>query len=169
MSNTTMKIHDWNPDEGDALQGDVCLFRIPDHIKVDTSGEITAKNGRLILAEGEVTGHHHAIWNRNPPTMFREDGSGSGISDADTAAMVAKATKAKTGTAKLYRDPKAIDALVRDGMLTTQALAIGVLIVEKKPVVLRHDEHEAILIPPGRYYVGGQQEWDAAQARRVAD
>jgi hypothetical protein len=29
-----MTIHDWNPDEGDALQGDVCLFRIPDHIRV---------------------------------------------------------------------------------------------------------------------------------------
>lgn len=164
-----MKIHDWNPDEGDALQGDVCLFRIPDNIKIDTSDEITAKNGRLILAEGEVTGHHHAIWMRNPPTMFREDGSGAGVSEADTAAMVKTATKAKTGTAKLYRDPQAIRALMKCGALTTEALAIGLLVVEKKPVVLRHDEHDAIRIPPGRYYVGGQQEWDAAQARRVAD
>lgn len=33
-----MKIHDWNPDEGDALQGDVCLFRLPDNIKLNKSG-----------------------------------------------------------------------------------------------------------------------------------
>ena len=165
-----MTVHDWNPDDGDALQGDVCLFRIPDHIEVDTSDELTAKNGRLILAEGEVTGHHHAIWDRNPPASFREDGSGAGVSEADTAAMVSQvATKAKTGTAKLYRDPAAIDALVREGHLTTEALAIGILIVAKHPVVLRHDEHDAIRIPPGRFYVGGQQEWDAAEARRVAD
>lgn len=36
-----MTIHD----EGDALQGDVCLFRIPDHIKIDTSDEITPNAG----------------------------------------------------------------------------------------------------------------------------
>lgn len=170
----TMRIHDWDPADGDALQGDICLFRIPDHIKIDTSDEITPKNGRLILAEGEITGHHHAIWMRNPPTMFREDGAGSGVSEADTTAMVAKATKKKTGTAKLctaklYRDPEAVRALVRAGELTTEALAIGVLVVEKRPVVLRHDEHDAIRIPPGRYYVGGQAEFDAAAMRRVAD
>lgn len=164
-----MNVFDWNPDDGDALQGDVCLFRIPGHIKLDTSDEITARNGRLILAEGEVTGHHHAIWDRNPPTMFREDGAGAGVSESDTAAMVAKATKVKAGTAKLYRDPNAVETLMRSGELLTDTLAIGILVVEKHPVVLRHDEHDAIRIPPGRYYVGGQQEWDAAEARRVAD
>jgi hypothetical protein len=164
-----MKVHDWNPDDGDALQGDICLFRIPDHIKIDTSDEIKPSANRLILAEGEITGHHHAIWLRNPPTMLREDGAGAGISDADTAAMVAKATKRKAGTAKLYRDPEAIRELVRIRKLTTAALAIGILEVEKSPVVLSHDEHDAIRIPPGRYYVGGQQEWDAAEARRVQD
>lgn len=164
-----MNIHDWNPAEGDALQGDVCLFRIPDSIKVDTSDEIAAKDGRLILAEGEVTGHHHAIWGRNPPASFREDGAGSGVSEGATKAMIAKATKAKTGTAKLYRDPNAIRSLVNAKALTTDALAIGILVVEKHSVVLRHDEHDAIRIPPGRYYVGGQAEFDASEMRRVAD
>lgn len=93
-----MKIHDWSPDKGDALQGDVCLFRIPDHIKIDTSDEISAKNGRLILAEGEITGHHHAIWMRNPPVSFHDDGAGSGASDATTAAMVAAATNRTRST-----------------------------------------------------------------------
>lgn len=164
----TEKIYDWNPDEGDALQGDVCLFRIPDGIDVSTDDELRPeKDGRLIIASGEVTGHHHAIWDRNPPAMFREDGAGSGVSESDTAAMISAATK--IGTAKLYRDPKAVEALRAEGVLSTQSLAIGILVVEKHPVVLRHDEHDAIRIPPGRYYVGGQQEWDAAEARRVAD
>lgn len=176
-----MKVLNWNPTDGDALQGDVCLFRIPDSIQIDTSdeivpeqaeklhrGEFAAASSRLILASGEITGHHHAIWNPQP-TMFRPDDAGSGLSPSDTAAMVAKATKAKAGTARLYRDLKALAALMRAGELTTDRLAIGFLVVEGKPVVLRHDEHDAIRIPPGRYYVGGQQEWDAATARRVAD
>lgn len=165
-----MKVHDWDPNEGDALQGDVCLFKIPSHISVSTDDEIAPEaNGRLIIASGEVTNHHHAIWGRNPPAMFREDGAGAGVSESDTVAMIAKVTKAKTGTAKLYRDPKAIQALVRAGELSTEALAIGILVVSKAPVVLRHDEHDAIRIQPGRYYVGGQAEFDAAAMRRVQD
>ena len=162
-----MKIHDWNPKDGDALQGDVCLFKIPDDLKIDLTDEIIPAGNRLVLAEGEVTGHHHAIWLRNPPAMFRaNEGDGGTV---DTAEMIAKATKAKTGTAKLYRDTMSMDALVKRGELTTTALAIGILIVEGKPVILSHDEHDAIRIPVGRYYVGCQQEWDAASARRVAD
>lgn len=164
-----MKIHDWSPDKGDALQGDVCLFRVRDSVKIDLSDEITPRDGRLILAEGEITGHHHAIWMRNPPVSFRDDGAGSGVSATDTAAMIATATKTNVGTAKLYRDPNAVAALMRCGELTTDALAIGFLVVEGKSTVLRHDEHDAIRIPPGRYYVGGQAEFDAASMRRVAD
>lgn len=161
-------IIDWNGD-GDCCQGDVLLFRIPERIRIDTSDEIAPRDNKLILAEGEVTGHHHAIWFAH--TMFRaNEGEGGGI---DTSAMIAKATKktkAKAaGTAKLYRDPAAIRALVSANELTTDRLAIGILVIEGAPMVLRHDEHDAIRIPVGRYYVGGQMEWDAGEARRVAD
>lgn len=163
-----MTIIDWNGDN-DCCQGDVLLFRIPDSIKLDTSDEIAPRDNKLILAEGEVTGHHHAIW--FAPTMFRaNEGDGGGI---DTSAMISKATKKNTrdqaGTAKLYRDPAAIRALVAARELTTDRLAIGILVIERAPMVLRHDEHDAIRIPVGRYYVGGQMEWDAGEARRVAD
>ena len=164
----TMRIHDWNPEEGDALQGDVILFRIPDSINIDTSDEIAPRENRLIIAEGEVTGHHHAIWLRNPPVMFRDDGAGSGISADKVNAQLNRARK-KIGTAKLYRDEEAVRKLVDRGDLTTDRLAIGILVVEGGPVCLVHDEHDAIRIPPGRYYVGGQQEWTAAEARRIAD
>lgn len=180
-------IIDWNGDN-DCCQGDVLLFRIPDSIKLDTSDEIAPRDNKLILAEGEVTGHHHAIW--FSPAMFRANEGEGGI---DTVGMIAKATKTKsnanaqtecvtestrahdaasvaqTGTAKLYRDPAAVRALVASNELTTDRLAIGILVIKGAPMILRHDEHDAIRIPVGRYYVGGQQEWDAGKARRVAD
>lgn len=167
-----MKIRNWNPNDGDALQGDVILFRVPDSLVIDTTDEIRPRDSKLILAEGEVTGHHHAIWLRSPPAMFREDGAGSGVPADAAAKMVTKATtkRAAAVAAHLYRDPAAVAALVRAGELTTDTLAIGFLIVGKAPVILRHDEHDAIRIPGGtRCYVGGQREWDVASERRVAD
>lgn len=162
------KIIDWNGDN-DCCQGDVLLFRLPDSIKINTSDEIAPRDNKLLLAEGEVTGHHHAIW--FSPTMFRaNEGEGDGI---DMTGMIAKAMKknanAQTGTAKLYRDPVAVRALITSKELTTDRLAIGILVIDGAPMILRHDEHDAIRIPVGRYYVGGQQEWDAGEARRVAD
>jgi hypothetical protein len=152
----------WDPAKGDALQGDVCLFRVPDGISIDASNEIKPRDGRLVLAEGEVTGHHHAI------------GLGKYLPQAaqfhDAAlARTLNAPVAKVGTAKMYRAEKAIAVLQRAGELTTTGLAIGVLVVEGGPVDLSHDEHDTITIPPGTYYVGNQREWDAAEERRIAD
>ncbi len=165
-----MKIHDWDPSQGDALQGDVCIFRLPDSIVISTEDEIRPENGRLVVASGEVTGHHHAIFLRNAPVMFREDGSGAGVvSAADTAAMVKKATRKKTGTARLYRDPDAVQALIACGELLRADLAIGFLIVEGGPVVVRHEEHDGIRLDPGRYYCGNQIESVGAEERVVRD
>ena len=164
MSNS---IRDWNPDDGDAYQGDVCLFRVPDVLAIATGDEISPSDGRLVLAEGEVTGHHHAIY--FSPTHFRAN-EGEGGGTAEALAAITKASKPKaTTTARLYRDPSAVRALVSAGELTTADLAIGFLIVEGGSQALTHDEHDAIRIPAGRYYVGAQREWDASQARRVQD
>ena len=153
-------IHDWNSDDGDCLQGDVILFKLPAGFKFSTADEIVPRDNRLVLAEGEVTGHHHAIKLVPMPVMFRDD--------ALARDLMAQAA-APIGAARLYRDLNAVSRLVQAGELFTDRLAIGFLVVEGGPVVLRHDEHDAIRIPAGRYYVGGQQEWDAAEARRVQD
>ncbi len=52
-------------------QGDVLIERVPD---VEPSGTVvTAQSGdRYVLAEGEATGHFHAI--RNHVAFFRDDG-----------------------------------------------------------------------------------------------
>lgn len=49
-------------------QGDVLLVQIQ-RIPKGTS-RITAKNGRLILAEGEATGHHHSIIERDDVALL---------------------------------------------------------------------------------------------------
>lgn len=154
------KIIDWDG-KGDALQGDVVLFRVPDGLKISTAKEISPRDGRLVLAEGEVTGHHHAIWMKHLSVAYFHD-------EALAREMVTP-TAAPVATAKLYRDASAVQALVSDKELTTDTLAIGFLIVEGGPVSLTHDEHDGIRIPVGRYYVGGQREWDAAAERRVQD
>jgi hypothetical protein len=153
-----MKIIDWNPDKGDCYQGDICLFRIPKNIKVNKSAEINKRDNRLILAEGEVTGHHHSIWLRYEPTMFRDDGLAKAMMTMDSNAV-----------ASLFSDPDAISKLVQAGELTGPDLAIGILSIEGGSMLLEHNEHDAIRIPPGNYYVGNQREWDSAQARKVLD
>ena len=52
-------------------QGDLLIERVED---VEPSGVIVAadRTGAIVLAEGELTGHRHAIFDR--VTMFREDG-----------------------------------------------------------------------------------------------
>ena len=55
--------------KGQKRQGDVCLTPvkgIPEGLEV-----IKPQGGRLILAEGEVTGHAHAIKSGKSVTMFR--------------------------------------------------------------------------------------------------
>lgn len=178
-----MRIIDWNPADGDLCQGDVIVARIPDAVSIAMAEEIRPRDNRLILAEGEVTGHHHAIWFPQP-AKFRDDAMARSLGvdldavrecterlhngEVKSLAEIERA-EAVTGTARLYRDDDAIHQLTQLGELTHGRLAIGLLVVDGAPVVLRHDEHDAVRIPPGRYYVGGQSEWDAAEERRVAD
>src|ERR1700737_1207787 len=58
---TIMSIRNYNPSEGQAFQGDVSIIPIPAGISISVLEEISPVKGRLILQEGEVSGHHHAI------------------------------------------------------------------------------------------------------------
>ena len=50
-----MTIRDWNPVAGDARQGDVYLFRVPDDLEISTLAEVKRRGDRLVLLEGEMT------------------------------------------------------------------------------------------------------------------
>lgn len=165
-----MTIRDWNPADGQAFQGDIVIMAVPDDIVIDTSDEIVPRDGRLIIQEGELSGHHHAIAVRN----FRA--GGVHVGDPSTATRDTKLrkalggrTKPTEGTARFYRDPAAVQNMVQAGLLTRADLAIGILVVELGPVVIQHEEHDGICEPIGRYYLGRQVESVGAEQRVVVD
>ena len=70
-----------NPKENHPMtiirQGDVLVKRIkamPKNLK-----PAAAEGGRLVLAHGEATGHHHSFALSDRVALFREDGSGGGL------------------------------------------------------------------------------------------
>ena len=160
-----MVIREWNPVEGMAFQGDVAIVPVPAGIEICTLDEISPVDGRLILQEGEVTGHHHAIWQ---PVMFRDDALArpEAVKTADTKLAE---HFGKVGTARMFRDLSAAQAMVSAGILDRADLCVGFLCVEGSPVTIQHEEHDAIRVPPGDYYVGRQVESAGADERVVTD
>lgn len=173
----TETIREWRPEEGDLCQGDVLMFQLPKGFAPARTDAIQPRDDKLILAEGEVTGHHHAIW-FNPP-MFRDDGLARALApnlqddvalrgDSHSAAVAQTPPAAPEGMAALYRDDELVRRLVKDDLLRDASLCVGFLVVEA-PVLLRHQEHDAIRIPPGFYYVGRQREFFQGIIHGVSD
>jgi len=152
-----MTIRDYDPTAGFAFQGDVAIVPVPAGITISRAEEIAPIDGRLILQEGEVTGHHHAI---RLPAMFRDDGIARAL---ETRAEM------PVPTAHLYRDRASADAMVRAGILTRADLCVAFLVVEGGPMTVTHEEHDGIRLPAGSYYIGQQIESAGAEERRVAD
>ena len=67
-------------------QGDVLVRRIRALSKGLKPAE--PENGRLVLAHGEATGHHHSFALSDRVALFREDGSGGGLFLSVTGAPV---------------------------------------------------------------------------------
>lgn len=160
-----MSIRDYDPASGQAFQGDVSIVPVPPKLAtaLSTVDEIKPVAGRLILQEGEVTGHHHAVY-------FRDDGLARHTEAADlTAGALAAAAITKAGSAHLYRDQALASLMVSKGPLARADLVVGFLHVEGAPIVIRHEEHDGIRVPPGLYCIGRQVESAGAEERRVAD
>ncbi len=61
-------------------QGDVLVRRVRDDDRdITKMAPVAAEAGRVVLAHGEVTGHHHSFAMSSRVALFREDGSGSGL------------------------------------------------------------------------------------------
>lgn len=159
------EIHNYDPTKGCAFQGDVSIVPVPASIAVDRTDEISPVDGRLILMEGEVTGHHHAIALMERPDTI--DVPRSKV--ADRLMADALAGKIAVPTARLYRDPKVAAEMQRAGVLTRTDLVVAILVVETGPMCLSHEEHDTIRIPPGVYLIGRQVESAGAEERRVVD
>jgi len=101
-------------------QGDVLIVPIASMPKL--LEPIERESDHIILAQGELTGHAHAI---------------------------------KDKRATLFRDPK--------------LSAVFMEVTGDAPVVLEHDQHDAISIPPGTYQIVRQVEYSPAAIRTVLD
>jgi hypothetical protein len=154
------KIHDFDPSKGQAFQGDVSIIAIPKDIKIDRTYEIKPVNGRLILQEGEMTGHHHAITLPRPETINLQ---------VEKLMADALANKIPVPMAKMFRDAKVGEEMRRRGIITRTDLITGILVVENGPMTLLHEEHDGHRLPPGAYLIGRQVESAGAEERRVAD
>ena len=172
----SQEIRNFDPAEGMARQGDVLLIQIPGSIPLDKGATaIDPVGGRLILLEGEVTGHHHAV--------HLNDNGGADVMERSADVEAAKPRKASKavenllsgavnptkGTAKLFKDSTVAQKLVDAKILTRADLYVATLLVEGNTMLLKHDEHAAIRIPPGSYYVGRQVESAGAEERMVRD
>ena len=165
-------IRTFDPTQGQAFQGDVSIIPIPDGIEISTLDEMLPVDGRLILQEGEVSGHHHAIALRQRHFQMQPRETGDPLlatRDPKLKRALGGAAKPVTGAAKLYRDRSVADRMVRLGILTRSDLAIGCLVITGAPMALTHEEHDGIRLPVGRYLIGRQVESAGAEERIVVD
>ena len=67
-------------------QGDILI--IPTSQIPATAIEVEPENGRLIVARGEATGHHHSFPHRRGAVLFRDDASGGTLYVRATAPVM---------------------------------------------------------------------------------
>lgn len=165
-----MQIRDYDPNQGQAFQGDVSIVPIPDGIAISTIDEIAPVKGRLILQEGEVSGHHHAV--RLHQKHFQAQPKTAGdplLVTRDPALKRLTGGAPLVGHARMYRDAAVANEMVRRGILTRTDLVIACLVIEGAPMTVTHEEHDGICLPVGRYLIGRQVESAGAEERIVAD
>lgn len=163
-----MTVRSYDPSQGQAFQGDIAIIPIPDGIEISTAQEVAPVKGRLILQEGETSGHHHAIDLRQLQAQPKIHGDPL-MATQDPKLRKALGGMPRTVTARMYRDEKAVTEMVRRGILTRADLAVALLIIEGGPMSVTHEEHDGIRLPAGRYLVGRQIESAGAEERVVRD
>lgn len=97
-------------------QGDVLV--IPAKAIPATAKQVDPENGRIILAHGEATGHHHSFAHGRGVTMFRDDGNGGGnfLQVTEAAPLVHQehtALTAEPGAYEVRRQRTYVSGLVR--------------------------------------------------------
>jgi len=159
-------------------QGDINFYPLAAFGK--SADDVSRKNlirttaHRMLIQEGEITGHHHGIWFMPQPVALRESGSGSGGNGAAAAAadVLAKAVRGDLAPARLYADAELVASL----RLDAGSPVVGFLIADEA-VIIRHatregsptGEHGDIRLPAGGYLVTGKREWTAGDQHRVRD
>lgn len=163
-------VRNYTGNNGVARQGDVLIFKLPKSIKLNRVNEVSPTSGRLVLLEGEMTGHHHSIDLLEHPSARSENvpiKTSKIVED-----MLYNAANVVAAEARLYKDDGVTKQLVDARILTRTDLYIGTLEVTgggEVGVVLVHQEHTGIRLTEGCYYIGRQIESAGAEERIVAD
>jgi hypothetical protein len=147
-------------------QGDVWVMRLPDDMKITHEAEKAYPQGKLIIQEGEMTGHHHYVDTIEKDASVDDD---IDFSVLDSPSLKKMFEKRATPTAKFYTASKLAEELVQSQVLLRADLVIGLLEIENGPMNLYHQEHGSVTLAPGKYVTGRQIESVAGEERRVAD
>jgi hypothetical protein len=146
-----------------AAQGDILLVKLPASYSLSVHAyRIDAKHGdRIVLAEGEATGHNHTVARAMNPPQFRDTHEHGGA-------------PIMSSTAALYEDLQLLAYGSGRNIVQNWSNAIGFLKVEGAATLLEHQEHAPITLEPGLYYVARQRsllpgETEKEEGRYVAD
>jgi hypothetical protein len=120
-------------------QGDVLIQEVA-AIPSDAK-EMEREGGRIILARGEVTGHHHAISDMGA-VLFAFDGNATPVNGRLGNVVMGGGS-----------------SLIPDRFLK----------VKDAPVRVYHEEHDPIELPAGNWKVTIQREYAPDDVRNVAD
>jgi len=127
-------------------QGDVLL------IKIDELPPLTfkEKKGKVVL-EGEVTGHAHKLKGEAKILEVAEEIANSFFDNS-----------------RITWDINTLTAHLGGFTSGPRSQVIGYAVVDS-PAELTHEEHDTITIPPGKYQIRRQREYDEEQIRFVED
>lgn len=181
-----MQVREFDPRQGQGFQGDIFIMPVPEGIVIAPTFEIKPRDGRLIIQEGEVSGHHHAVDVLDRPKAKPV----KALRAAEKIMADAVAGKIALPAPRMFRDDAAVQNMFRRGFLTRTDLAIGFLVIDAGDQLVVHEEHNAIrceggdgrtlqpnkkiwpggyAFQAGRYLFGGQVESAGAEERKVVD
>ena len=147
-------------------QGDINFYPLAMWKKsaadVNRGKQLRADKNRLLIQEGEITGHHHGVWFMPQPVYLRDDALAHALADQSAVNV----------TAQLFDDAELLAALKLDA----GSPVIGFLVADAD-VTVRHatadgkatGEHSDVTLPAGGYLVTGKREWTAGDERMVRD
>jgi hypothetical protein len=115
-----------------ARQGDVLIARV-EHLPANVK-KVATRGGRIILVEGEATGHHHSVPARGTTLLEPSD----------------------------YNDAEFLKIMKAAGFKDPATSGARFIEITQTGAELVHQEHDAIALPPGFYAVARQREYTSA-------
>jgi len=145
-------------------QGDILL--VPVEKLPDGLTEVPREDGKIVLAEGEATGHLHMIEASEATFLATDLGEIEGryvVVEAEAITAEAVYEERKTGrtiTPEPYYDEESKATVTPDAFEEVERVKVGER--EVPGVALEHPEHDTVTVAPGNYEVRRQREYSQA-------